>query len=135
MDNKTEKQILKLLQGLKIDVGVLKTDVGVLKTDVGVLKTEMTELTGDVKVLTKIAHSTAVKVSEHEVALTQFVTKDEFTIFRSENADAHDRTAKALEKLEQEVKAFNRAHSRLEGRVDEHERVFVKHQLMEAPLA
>ena len=142
MDTKTEKQILQLLQGLKTDVGVLKTDVGMLKTDVGMLKTDVgmlktdvIDLKGDVKVLTKIAHSTAIKVSEHELALTQFLTKDEFAIFRNENAGAHDRTAKTLERLEQEFKAFNRAHSRLEDRVDCHEKVLVKHRLMDAAAA
>lgn len=66
----------------------------------------------------------------HDHVLKTLPTREEFDAFKGENAEAHDRTAKAIEEIEQELCASNSAHERLQKQVDRHEVALVKHKLL-----
>lgn len=96
------------------------------------LEYRLTTLEGKFSTFEEKFDDLSVVVFGHEHRMTEFLTRDEFNIFKSENAAAHDRTAQALERIEQEIKAFQRSQERLEKRVDIHEVVLVKNGLMAA---
>lgn len=78
---------------------------------------------------TVLENITSMLVS-HDHLLKTLPTREEFDAFKCENAEAHDRTAKAIEKIEQELRASNSAHERLQKQFDKHEVALVKHKLL-----
>lgn len=70
-------------------------------------------------------------LANHDNLLKKIPTREEFDLFKSENATAHDRTVKAIEGFGQELASSSEAHDRLEERVDVHQEVLVKHKFLE----
>lgn len=56
-------------------------------------------------------------LANHDHLLKGLPTREEFDQFRDENAIAHDRTAKAIERIDMELASSSEAFARLENSI------------------
>lgn len=117
----TNQKILKTVEDLAVAMkeGFKKVDERLGKIDERLGKTEA------------VLGNVTFMLANHDNLLKKIPTREEFDLFKSENATAHDRTVKAIEKFDQELASSSEAHDRLEEKVYVHQEVLVKHKFLE----